>query len=430
MIYQLPPKMFYRAIALLLTLFFAPPAGAQVAEILVIPTGKGEAFDPTARMARAITEVFNKGAKAPVAQLFYPFPAQEPPSKKNLHAVKRLHSQVTRAFKQMNYAKVNKLGNKLRDLEKDLIKRGRRANGYVKTLHILAATAHFNGKVKKAFKYMNDAVLFNTNPPDKEIFNSDIRRLHQGVLAERGAQGKLVLESTPPSLVWFNNIPAGLAQGTLVKPAGLYLIKYYRPGHMPRMRWIRVHPHRKRELATVLNLDDSPELELVGQLRAEGEAKEPGDAIRKLTLEQAAIHVALVGATKGCDATKCTISVSWAEEDTWRQKKKALLKGDLHELALKLIPKVKLRTDLLDEGDEDKPKKKKKKPMTPLEVSACITSSQCAAHHRCENGRCTKFVPVTRKWWFWTIVGAVAVGAVVGIAVPLGMPDNPVIEVQ
>ena len=170
---------------------------------------------------------------------------------------------MERAFKQMNYSKVNSLGNKLRDQETDLIKRGRRADGYVKTLHFLAATAHFSGKVKKAFKYMNDAVLFNSNPPDKEIFNPDILRLHQQILAERSPKGKLILESTPPSLVWFNNVLAGLAQGKLEMRSGLYLVKYYRPGYMPRMRWIRVHPHRKRELATTLNLDASPELELM-----------------------------------------------------------------------------------------------------------------------------------------------------------------------
>ena len=430
--YHHHPTTIIRAIALITPLLIAGPARAQVAEILVIPTGKGEAFDPTVRMAKAITDVFNKGAKAPVAQLFYPFPPQAAPSKKELREVKRLHGLVKRAFGQMSYAKVDKLAGKLRDLEKDLLKKGRRAKGYVKTLHFLAATAHFAGRVKKAFKFMNDAVLFDNSPPKKEIFNPDILRLHQRVLAERSAVGKLTLTSKPSGLIWFNNVLAGLAEGTLQKPAGLYMVKYYRPGHMPRMRWIRIKPNRKRKLDTVLNLDASPEMEVVGQLRVEAAAKEPGAVVQKLTLEQAAIHVAVVGAKEGCNATRCTINVSWAEEDTWRQKKSALLKGDLHELALKLIPKVKLRTDLLDEGDEDKPKKPKKpkKPMNPLLVSACITSSQCAAHHRCENGRCIKFTSVTRKWWFWTIVGAVAVGAVVGIAVPLGMPDNPVIEVQ
>ena len=55
MIYQHPPKIIYRTLPLLITLFITGPADAQVSEILVIPTGKGDALEPTARMARAIT---------------------------------------------------------------------------------------------------------------------------------------------------------------------------------------------------------------------------------------------------------------------------------------------------------------------------------------------------------------------------------------
>ena len=421
--------LFLQTIPLTVAILLASPASAQVAEILVIPTGEGPAFEPTARMARVISMVFNKGAKSPVAKLWYPFPETLKPTKKEIRKAKHLRSVLDRAFRQMNYRKVDQVADQLRDLEKDLIKKGRGSKGYVTALHYLAATAHANDRVKKAFRYMNDAVLFDSSAPSKEIFSSEVTRLHQRVLAERNSPGKLQLTSTPPGLVWFNNTLAGLAQGTVKKPAGLYLIKFYRPGHMPRMRWFRVHAHRKRDLDTVLNQDASPELPLVAQLRAEAAGKEPGDAIKKLTLEQAAIHVALVGAEKGCSEKKCTITVSWAEEDTWRKKSRGLLQGDLSALALKLIPKVKLRTDLLDEPDE--PIKKKKKPaVSPLTVSQCITDSQCSSREKCEAGRCMKYTPVTRKWWFWTIVGAVAVGAVVGIAVPLSLPDSPVIEVQ
>jgi len=380
-------------------------------------------------MARVIAKVFNKGAKSPVAKLWYPYPETAKVTKKEIRKAKRLRSIVNRSFRQMNYRKVTRVADQLRDLEKNLIKKGRRPKGYVAALHYLAATAHADDKVKKAFKYMNDAVLFDSSAPSKETFNSEVLRLHQRVLAERNAPGKLVLSSMPTGLVWFNNTLAGLAEGKLKKPAGLYLVKFYRPGHIPRMRWFRVHPHRKRNLETALNLDDSPELPVVGQLRAEASAKEPGDAVKKLTLEQAAIHVAIVGAKKGCSEKKCVITVSWAEEDTWRKKSRGLMKGDLAKLALKLIPKVKLRTDLLDEPDEPPPKKKKP-AVTPLEVAQCISDSQCSSREICEAGRCVKFTPVTKKWWFWTIVGAVAVGAVVGIAVPLSMPETPVIEVQ
>jgi len=425
---------------LVLTALLLPgsPALAQVAEILIVPVGKGQAFEPTAKVATAMARLLNKGAKVPVAALYFPFPASPPPSKRSVRKAVKLRKQLRRAFDQMAYAKAARLADKLRDIEKDMMKRGRGSKGYVAALHYLAAIAQSNDKIKKSFKYMNDAVLFNNKPPSKATFNPEVLRLHQRVMAERSAAGKLTLESSPAGLIWFNNTLEGLAVGKLKKPAGLYLVRYFRPGHIPRKRWVRVKAHRERDLATVLNKDESPEPEIIGQLRKDAKGKDPGDTIKKLALEQASIHVVLVGATRGCKPDKCTISVAWAEEDVWKLKKKARLKGDVKKVALSLMPELKLRATQPDEDEQqeiarqkaEKEKKRRKLAATPLTVSQCITNSQCPARHKCEAGRCVKHVPVTKKWWFWTIVGAAVVGATVGIAVPLSMPDSPVIEVR
>ena len=408
------------AIIVAASLLWAPAdVAAQVTEYIVIPTGKGIALGPTARVARALVQEFNRRAGENKASLYYPTPGY-PPVRRGLE--KKANKQLAKAFRAfsvMEYEKARAYAKKALKLQKALMKSGKPSTGYISCSHMLAAIAQSAGQDKVAYKRMNDAILVDKRPPDAKRFNDEVQRLHQQVLSETPAKGRIKLESNPPALIWFNGKLRGLAYGTARKRAGLYLVRVYTPEHILRQRWFRIKPNRVRELVTTLNKDESSEPAILGELRRDTRADTPGRAIQQVALERAAAQIIIVTAnSRGCTMKRCEVGLHWTRDDLWHRRKRVVYTGDARAVALAFL--------------------KKKKPkghggitaIAPVGPRTCITDRQCRFKEKCVAGHCKKTASVTRKWWFWTIIGAVVVGTTVAIAVPLSSPDNPVIEVK
>jgi len=393
-------------------------AMGQVSEIIVIPTGVGPALIPTARVARALVKELNRQAGETKSALYYPPPADMPARRGLKKKARRLLAKAQRSFGVMEYDRVIGKAKKALKIYKKLMKTGGQPTGYVACLHMLAAVAQSEGRDKEAFKLMNDALLQDKRPPDAKRFNEDVQRLHQQVLSESPPTGKVRLSSTPGALVWFNGKLRGAAWGTARKRAGLYLVRFYTPGHIGRQRWFRVKANRVRELGVVLNKDESQEAAILGELRSQVREEIPGRAIQQVALERAAAQIILVTAGKGCSAKRCKVGIYWTKDDLWHRRKRVVFTGSAKAVAKAFL--------------------KKKKPVGhggitaigPVGPRGCKADRECGFKETCVAGRCKKIQPLSRKWWLWTIIGGAVVVTTIAIAVPLSSPDNPVIEVK
>jgi hypothetical protein len=226
--------------------------------------------------------------------------------------------------------------------------------------------------------------------------------------------------------VWFNGELLGPSQGKLSLRAGLYLVRFYRPGYVPYLRWIRVHPNRSRKLSTNLVKNELPEPELVKQLRAEAGAQQPGPTISQVALEQGAAEVYLVNSPASCTGMPCPVSLHHARNDEWKRREKTVYRGKSALAAARML------------GIKPPEQKQKQKRAPPAAISSivapsegtCTMDSQCLMNQTCEEGRCVSPTPLTEKWWFWTLIGVGVAGATTAIVVPLTLPEGPVIDVR
>ena len=390
----------------------------QVSEIIVIPTGVGPSLVPTARVARALVKELNKQAGERKASLYYPPPGNTPAKRGANKKAKRLLSKAYRFFGVMEYDRVRGYAKKALKKYKLLLKSGEPSKGYVACLHLLASVALFEGKDKEAFKLMNDALLVDKGPPNAKRYNDDVQRLHQQVLSETPPTGKVRLNATPGALVWFNGKLQGPAWGTARKRAGLYLIRFHAPGHIGRQRWFRVKPNRVRELSVVLNKDGSEEAAILKELRHQVRETVPGRAIQQVALERAAAQIIVVTAGKSCNMKRCKVGIYWTKDDLWHRRKRIVLTGSAKAVAVAYLKKKQP----VGHGGIT--------PIGPVGPRGCKADRECGFKEQCVGGRCKKIVPLSRKWWLWTIIGTAVVATTIAIAVPLSSPDNPVIEVK
>lgn len=401
--------------------------------MVVIPIGKGPALYPSARVARSITLLLNKGNKKR-ARLAYPFSAFPTPKRGMERKAARHLKAARRAFQMMEFGKVKSSAEKALKLYKKLLKSHFAHDSYVESLHILAAAALFAGDSKAAFKAMNDAYLFDQNPPSKKRFSPQVQELFQQVRNEPPGSGVLKLGSTPKALVWFNNRLYGAARGPARLRAGLYLVRFFRPGHTLVQRWFRVHSNQSRDLEALL-AEDATALEpvLFEQLRQESLGEEPGTSTNQMALDSGASEVILVKGLKGCTEATCKVRMYWAKDAAWKRRRMGTFKGKGAPVARLLIKKRQSVGRRIVSATQP-PRVPAKVPagITPIgPPGSCTLDNQCGFKEVCDNGRCVKpATPITKKWWFWTLVGAAVAGATVAIVVPVTRPDAPVIEVQ
>jgi len=434
-----------RGLILTLALAAWPAAAlAQVTEVLVVPTGSGKTLVPSVLVAQSLVKRLNSGENRGRARLDYPLPPLAPVTRKERKRAARLLIRGRKAFKMMDHVRAKAALGKAIKMYKSQMKRGDPPDRYVSCLRLMGAIYLDEEKPRKAAKYVNDASLFDPLPPDPKTFGKEEVRLHQRVMAE-AAMGTVVFKGESPALVWFNDRLRGLSRGKLKVRAGLYLVRIYKPGYLMRQRWFRVHAHRSRELEATLNEDNSPEPPDLVALRKEAAAGKPGPVMQRLALQRAVTQVIVVSAEQGCTPKRCPVKLSWAREDKWSRRKEAVLVNeDPRPLAKAFVPPPrKPRATAMGA----KLGKGKGRPFSaagsldPFAVGSanvlgrgsersCKRDLECGVKETCEEGRCRRVTPVTRRWWFWTLVGVAVVGATVGIAVPLSQPHNPVIELR
>jgi hypothetical protein len=421
------------AAALGLAISPAPARAEEKAPVVVIPIGKGPALYPSARVARSIARLLNKGGKKR-ARLAYPLTSFPTPKRGLERKANRHLKKARRAFQMMEFGKVKSRAEKALKLYKKLLKSNFAHDNYVESLHILAAAALFAGDSKAAFKAMNDAFLFNRNPPSKKRFSPQVQELYQQVRNEPPTFGVLKLGSMPKALVWFNNRLHGAARGPARLRAGLYLVRFFRPGHTLIQRWFRVRSNQSRDLEALL-AEDATALEpvLFEQLRQESRGEEPGTTTNQMALDSGASEVILVKGLKGCTEARCRVRMYWAKDAAWKRRRKGTFKGKGAPVARLLIKKRKTVVRRIVSATPP-PRVPARVPagITPIgPPGTCTLDNECGFKEVCNNSRCGKpSTPITKKWWFWTLVGAAVAGASVAIIVPVTRPDAPVIEVQ
>jgi hypothetical protein len=404
-------------------LLSAAPASGQTGQVVLIPAGGGRALGPTVAVARAVVQrLVRKGRKASLA---YPAPTvpvdtKEVKGKDRLAASKLKRAQS--AFEMMEYDKVKTLAEEAVKLYKDLLKAGDPTEGYVGSLHLLAAAAQLQGEVKEAQRAMNDAFLFDPRPPSKKIFSPTVQEFYDQVRNEPPRKGTLTLSSTPPALIFFNGKLHGMARGKATLRVGLYLVRLYLPGYRNHLRWVRVEPDAERPVSVSLERDGSSEEENLGKLRQEVKAPEPGPATNQAVVDFGADEVVVVAGGVGCagQGSRCPVELHWSREARWVKHRKAEhVVGRADDTAAVLLGQP-LKTIVTPPPGND----------PPLVERACTFDSDCGVKERCRSGRCAMLRPVTRTWWFWTLVGVGVAGITAAIVVPLTGPARPMIEVR
>ncbi len=414
-----------RGLAALLLLLAARVSAQSTGQTVVIPAGAGASLGTTVAVARSVAlRLASQGRKA---QLAYPAPAVPVDAKavkgKDKQAAAKL-KRAQSAFEMMEYDKVKTLAEDALKLYKDLLKAGASTEGYVASLHLLAATAQLQGDAKESWKHMNDAFLFDQRPPSKKVFSPQVQEFYDQVKNEPPRKGTLTLSSTPPALVFFNGKLFGMARGKATIRAGLYLTRFYLPGYGSRLRWVRVEPNQDRPLGAELERDESPEEENVGELRQEVEAAEPGPATNQAVVDFGAEEVVVVTGGDGCAAqgSRCPVELRWAKEARWiKQGKAEHTVGRADDTAAVLLGE-RVKTVVTPPPTDPNP------PVTPERT--CAFDSDCGVKERCKGGRCLVPRRVTRTWWFWTLVGVGVAGITAAIVVPLTGPARPTIEVR
>ncbi len=410
------------ALGTLAAFLSASVAAAEPTRVVVLLTGDGEALVPAASVGRALMLRLARSKKRTVRLAYL---APELPIPKALKAQEskaaKLLKKAHAAFEMMEYDKVKTQTEEALKLYKALLKAGVPSDGYVQALHLLAAASQLQGESKLAYRAMNDAMLFDPRPPSKKLFNPTVQEFYEQVRAEAPAHGTLALGSTPPALVWLNGELHGPATGKVSLRSGLYLVRFYAPGCAPLQKWMRVKAHEERRLAPTLQRDEAPENEVNAKLREEGKAQEPGTAVSQVLLDLGADELVLLNPGKGCTPARCTVHLHWAKEGRWDRNRKATFSGQPEQTVADLLG-VKLEVA--------QPPERPKGDPTVSSERACTLDSQCFMNERCKNGRCVLPRPVTRTWWFWTLMGVGVAGITLAIVLPLTGPARPVIEVR
>jgi len=422
---RLVQRLTSAAPLLLLLLSSVPAAGQTPAgRVVLIPTGTKAGLGSTVAVARAVVHrLLAKGRKASIAYPAPPVPvdAKAIKGKDRQASIKLKRAQS--AFEMMEYEKVKTLAEDALKLYKDLLKAGSPTEGYVASLHLLAAAAQLQGDAKEAYRPMNDAFLFDQKPPSKKVFSPQVQEFFDQVRNEQERKGTLSLSSTPPALVYFNGKLFGMARGKATLRAGLYLVRFYLPGYASRLRWIRVEPEKDRPLSTELERDESPEEENLARMREEVKASEPGPATNQAVVDFSADEAVVVTGGEGCAAqgSRCTIELHFAKEARWTLHKKAEhTVGRADGTAAALLGQPVSKTVVTPPPTSP--------PLTG--ERSCNFDSECGVKERCRNGRCVVLRRVTRTWWFWTLVGVGVAGITAAIVVPLTQPPRPTIEVR
>lgn len=161
------------------------------------------------------------------------------------------------AFENLDFQGAHKYANEALLKFKDNISTSK--DGYVQTLHLIAAIYLLEGNKERAKTTMNDAILFSKEPPSEKKFNPSFQTFYKSVLdgTHNIGQGSVKLTCSPKAMVAFNGILHGPAQGLITLRAGSYFVKIYQPGDSPWHKWIQIKPDKITNITVFLSPNQS-----------------------------------------------------------------------------------------------------------------------------------------------------------------------------
>ena len=390
---------------------FAAPRGAQGAETVIIPVVGGAAFVPAFSVGEALVSQMRRGRRAAELRYFRPKqPAVETPDQ-----ARQLLREAIKLFELLDFSAVRVKATAALKRFKLYVKQGGDHRGYVRCLHLLSAAALFDGDRPAAVRAMNDAVAFSKERPSAKRFNPTVQQLYDEIASrsDKAQQGSLKIQSSPLAVVWLNRRLYGLARGRISARSGLYLVEVFRPGRRSRRRWFRIRANETRPLRFGLapGQSDRPSALVAGLRRATEKA--PGPLVLSVARRLNAKRLVVIDGGSDCTAQECTLVAHVLQDRAWRNRHRVIYRGNARSSARQLLA-------VMDgvAGGKD------------VQGAVCTLDSECAVNERCLDGRCARPRPITKRWWFWALIGAVAAGAAVGIALPLTRPDGTEIRVQ
>ena len=406
-------------------LFYCGYAAAEVQRVAVVPVGTGHALAVSAEVAQQLAKEATVTGRREV-RVYYPAPT--PPKYRVGRAMRRAHlllRQAENSFKGLEFDAVRTKVKAALKIIKAEMRRGADSSDYVHALRLLAAAELFDGNQEAAFGYMNDAFLQDPTPPSKKKFNPNVQALYRKVSAAKGYTGKLQFKLASGGLAFFNQRQVGAASGQITLRAGLYLLRVLSPGHRPWDRWVRVAPSQTREVAVDLKRGTFNAPPIIAALAAETSAEAPG-ATSAAVAQAAQVDEVIIVASKGrCRAKNCPLSMHWARDGKWFSAATGTYIGNAAELASSWAAAgAQLARAAPTPAAGSQP------AQPPTAVPECKDDGACFPNGRCVGGRCKRNVPLTKKWWFWALVGVGATAAGAAIIIPLATASTPVIEVR
>ena len=305
---------------------------------------------------------------------------------------------ATKHYDSLEFAKARAGFKTALKFQRQAIQYGGNTKDYLKTLQYLAAASFYDGDKDAAMAHFSEFLAFDPKlKPDEGVFSPDVLKIFEESKAREWKRGSMKLKSTPRAEVYVNGKYRGI---TPLKVKGLvpanYLILFRSPGYDAVLQWIAVEAEGVAEVSSELKEGPQYKTYAHAMVAMDPELKtgRPGPTVTRLRALLGAESLVLV-ARRGKK-----IQATWAQDKYWVKRYQGkVAAGKERSFAAKFL--------------------RSKAPVV-VPKAECSRSAECTSGKQCLNGKCIaqgSSAPVYKKWWFWTIVGAVVVGGTVGVIV-------------
>ncbi len=405
------PLILLSLFALVSQVAYAGPG--PVAVVCVEPRSRGEAHRKATGAALALRAELARRGRRVVDPTMALFSAAAPPAE----LVGRARRGVKAAVEEYDSLEFGKATAGLTEALGLLREAMQQDPGSVKVgefimaLHYLGASAFYDGNQKQATRHFGDAIAFSPESQiDDGIFPPDLVKAFRVVRDGMEPGASLAVSGGSGAEVYLDGKPVGAAP---VKLGGLmpgsHLVRVQAPGYVPTSRWVKLKSGGTARVGA--QMAEGDQLAAFTRAAASGRAElarsRPGRGVGVLARLLGVDSLVLVVAPAGGK-----VQATWAEGGFWIKRYQAAVGEGREPL---------FAAHFMDRGasvGEGGPE--------------CRRDAECGAKRACSDGRCVGpggGAPVYKKWWFWTIIGAVVVGGTVGAVVGT-MPDKWTASVQ
>jgi hypothetical protein len=361
--------------------------------VAVVAVEEGEGYRTRAWVAVALREALSREHQVVDPALV--FHAQlGPPLAEITKAKARLKAAIG-LYDGLSFKKATAAFKEAVELNQRVVLKGGPSDDYIKALHYWGASALYATDREAAIRHFKSAIAYAPRArPDPNIFSPDVVKAYDDA-AKSPSDGALRILCSPAAEVTVNGEAKGITPLELVglRP-GSHLVRLRRAGYEADAQWIAVSARSAAEVRSELKA--VPRLPAFRQTlkKAGSEVKltRPGEAVERLTRMLSAESVVIVA------GDEAAIRMLWGSGGRWiRRHRGKVIPGGEREFASTLLSAE----------------------VAVAPVAGCEDDEDCASNETCADGRCVERVagatPIYKKWWFWTIVGAVVVGGTVGI---------------